>query len=206
MTMGRLRRVFAAVSLQLLLMLVAAGPAAAQGSRPVNWQRVDVDLDIQPTGSLIVSETQASQLNDTFQGGGRVVPLDRTTGASDVLVAELVGDRTMANGHGGGAQANTYSSSVGPEDLRIEWSFPATTNATRTLVWRYILNAAIRIHDAGDQLQWRAIYATERDGRSPTMINRRRARRRSAKSSLIRSKDSSWSRRRQNRSNASWPS
>src|SRR5207302_1599955 len=56
------------------------------------------------------------------------------------------------------------SSSVGGDGLTIDWSFPPTTNSARTFVLRYVVSGAPRIYSVGDQLQWRAIYATDRDG------------------------------------------
>lgn len=65
----------------------------------------------------------------TFQAGYRVVPLDRTTRARDVTVAEIVVDRTIPDTSAGGNRADTYSSSIGPDGLTIDWSFPPTTPA-----------------------------------------------------------------------------
>jgi hypothetical protein len=163
--MRRLVRALGVLMMALLVALVlpAAG-IAQQGSRSVNWQRFDVDLDIQPNGSLNVTETQAILFNGTFQSGYRIVPLDRTTGVTDVTVAEIVGDRTIAYSPGGGSRANTFSSSVGQDGLTIDWSFPQTTNSVRTFVLRYVVSGAVRIYENGDQLQWQAIYATDRAG------------------------------------------
>lgn len=165
MHVPRLPRAIGGLAVALVVALVVPAAAGAQqGSRSVNWQRFDVDLVIQPNGSLVVTETQTIQFNGTFQAGYRIVPLDRTTGVSDVTVAEIVADRTIPYTAGGGTRANTYSSSIGPAGLTIDWSFPPTTNSARTFVLRYVVSGALRIYDNGDQLQWRAIYATDRDG------------------------------------------
>jgi uncharacterized membrane protein YgcG len=54
---------------------------------------------------------------------------------------------------------NAFHTSSTDQGLRIDWWFPPTTNAARTFVLRYTIHGAIRIYDAGDQLQWKAIYA-----------------------------------------------
>jgi Predicted membrane protein (DUF2207) len=149
----------------LLVLVVLGGTrsAAAQGAgRSVAWQRFDVDLAIQLDGSVQVSETQAIQFTGTYQQGYRLVPLDRTTGVTDVSVSETIDGRSIPYGRGTG-QANTYSASTTADGLQIDWWFPPTTNATRTFVVRYTVNSAVRIYAAGAQLQWRAIYA-DRDG------------------------------------------
>jgi hypothetical protein len=146
--------------LLVLLTLTASAPALAQGARSANWQRFDVDLDIQRDGSVNVTETQAIQFTGTFQQGFRVVPLDRTTGATNVSVSELVNGQPVAYTRGAD-RPSTFSTSTAQDGLHIDWWFSPTptTNATRTFVVRYTVTGATRIYDGGDQLQWRAIYA-----------------------------------------------
>lgn len=117
---------------------------------------------MQPNGSVQVSETQVIQFTGTYQQGYRLVPLDRTTGVTDVSVSEMIDGRSIPYGHGTG-RANTYSTSTSADGLQIDWWFAPTTNAARTFAVRYTIDGGVRIYDAGDQLQWRAIYA-DRDG------------------------------------------
>ena len=159
----RISAIFAAIVLLVVACLGASLPALAQGAaRSVAWQRYDVDLAIQSDGSVNVVETQAIQFSGTYQQGYRLVPLDRTTGARDVSVAEVINGQSVPFARGSG-QANTFSSSSGTDGLQIDWWFTPTTNPVRTFELRYTATGAVRIYDAGDQLQWRAIYA-DRDG------------------------------------------
>ena len=163
MAISTAQRALRIVILALVVFVGAVGMANAQtGNRSVSWQQFDTDLAIQSDGSLVVTETQRITFSGTFQSGYRLVPLDRTSGVGDVMVAEVVGGQTLPYSRGNG-QPNTYAVSIGSDGLRIDWWFPPTTNATRTFVLRYSVAGAIRIYDAGDQLQWRAIYA-DRDG------------------------------------------
>jgi hypothetical protein len=150
----------AAVALLLLLTLGAMRALAQGGGRSVTWQRFDVDLDIQRDGSMNVTETHVIQFSAAFQSGFRVVPLDRTTGATDVSVTELVNSQPVAYTRGTD-RPNTFSSSTADDGLHIDWWFTPTptTNAVRSFMVRYTVNGAARIYDGGDQLQWRAIYA-----------------------------------------------
>jgi hypothetical protein len=155
----RISAIFAAIILLVVASLGASLPALAQGAaRSVAWQRYDVDLAIQSDGSVNVVETQAIQFTGTYQQGYRLVPLDRTTGAHDVSVAEVINGHFVPFARGSG-QANTFSSSSGTDGLQIDWWFTPTTNTVRTFEVRYTVTGAVRIYDTGDQLQWRAIYA-----------------------------------------------
>jgi hypothetical protein len=70
---------------------LGAVPTTAQTTGPsVTWQNYDVDLAIQPDASIVVTETQTIAFSGTYQQGYRLVPLDRTTGVTDMTVAEIV--------------------------------------------------------------------------------------------------------------------
>ncbi len=161
--MRRTTRSLALFAALLLASLTASLPALAQGAgRSVAWQRFDADLAIQSDGSVDVVETQTIRFTGTYRQGYRLVPLDRTTGSSNVSVAELINGQSVPYTLGSG-QTNTYSASTTADGLQIDWWFQPTTDASRTFQVRYTVNGAVRIYDAGDQLQWRAIYA-DRDG------------------------------------------
>jgi hypothetical protein len=146
-----------------VVVLVPASPVAAQeAARSVDWQRFDVDLTVQSDGSVNVVETQAIHFTGSYQQGYRLVPLDRTTGVRAVSVDETVGGQSVPYAPGTD-RPGTYSTSTNADGLRIDWWFSPTSNATRVFTLRYTLDGAIRIDAAGDQLQWRAIYA-DRDG------------------------------------------
>jgi uncharacterized membrane protein YgcG len=156
---GDLRRAIVAIGVVLLIAGLGAVPTTAQTTgRSVTWQNYDVDLAIQPDGSIVVTETQTIAFTGTYQQGYRLVPLDRTTGVTDVRVAEVVNGQPVQYSQGSG-QPGTYSARVGNDGLQVDWWFPPTSNSMRTFVLRYTANGAVRMYDGGDQLQWRAIYA-----------------------------------------------
>jgi hypothetical protein len=143
----------------LLLVGLGAAPTAAQtAGRSVSWQTYDADLAIQPDASVVVTERQTIAFRGTYLQGYRLVPLDRTTGATGVTVAEVVDGHSVPYGRGK-SQPGTYAASVSNDGLHVDWWFPSTTNGVRTFGLQYTVSGAIRIYDAGDQLQWRAIYA-----------------------------------------------
>jgi Predicted membrane protein (DUF2207) C-terminal domain/Predicted membrane protein (DUF2207) N-terminal domain len=156
--MAKLRPTGALV-LALLLVALTASSVFGQSSTPaISWQRYDVDLSVQTDGSLAVTETQTISFRSTLQHGFRVVPLDRTTGITNVTVAEQVGATEQAYGAGSN-RPGTYSTTRESDGLSIDWWFQPATNTTRTFVLRYVAHDAVRQYSAGDQVQWKAVYA-----------------------------------------------
>src|SRR5438270_14047497 len=76
-----------AITLLLVIALQVGAPTAAAQGRNVAWNRYDVDLDVQPDGSVQVTETQTIHFQGTYQQGFRVIPTDRVTRIDDVAVA-----------------------------------------------------------------------------------------------------------------------
>jgi hypothetical protein len=141
------------------LFIVTAGTALGQASQPaVAWQRYDVDIAVQTNGSLTIAETQAIAFGGTLQHGFRVIPLERTTGITDVSVAERVGDREQVYA-AGSDRPGTFSSARVSDGLGIDWWFQPASNTTRTFVVRYVAHDAVRQYTGGDQVQWKAVYA-----------------------------------------------
>src|SRR5579884_3975382 len=143
------------LSLFLLIALVALPSLAwAQSRSSVTWDSYNVEIAIQPNGDFIVTETQAISFNGTFSKAYREIPLDRTTGITDVQVGEP--NRPYRQAYG---VANSYSvSTTDAGTLRIDWWFPQTTNAQRTFIIRYRVHGGLRYYPGGDQLYWKAIY------------------------------------------------
>lgn len=145
---------------QILTLTVPAGAITAQtpADRSASWQRYDVDLDVRADGSLGVTETQTVMFRGTYQRASRTVPTDRTTGITDVSVGEMVNGQ-LTPYVAGSARPGTFTSILSSTNVAVNWWFPPTTNTTRTFVLRYTVRGALRIYGAGDQLQWKAIYA-----------------------------------------------
>jgi hypothetical protein len=156
--MAKLRQTGALV-LALLVIAVTAPAVFGQASAPaISWQRYDVDVSVRTDGSLAVIETQTISFGGTLQHGFRVLPLDRTTAITDVTVAEQVGGSEQAYVPGS-ARPGTYSTTRESDGLSIDWWFQPATNTTRTFVLRYVAHDAVRQYSAGDQVQWKAVYA-----------------------------------------------
>ncbi|MBV9601746.1 MAG: DUF2207 domain-containing protein [Chloroflexi bacterium] len=138
--------------LAVLIFILASGTAAAQSTnRSVDWQRFDADLAWRTDGSLIVTETQTIDFHGTYQQGFRVIPPDRTSGITDVSVAQVDSS--------GKAVPLSYTTSNDPNGLRITWNFAPITDGSSTFILRYTAHDATRVYQNGDQIDWNAIYA-----------------------------------------------
>ncbi len=146
------------------LLAVTALPVGAQAAQSVTWRRYDADLQVRTDGSVAVAETYDMQFQGgPFTHGFRLIPGGRTTGIVNIGFAETTGGRPAAFVPGSN-RAGTYSVAVVNQDVRVDWWFSSTTNANRSFVLTYVAQGAVRIYAGGDQLQWQAIYATDRPG------------------------------------------
>src|SRR4051794_37009832 len=122
--MALIRRCALAV---VLLTLLAAPSAFAQSdNRSVTWERFDVDLTLLPGGALDVVETQRIFFNGTYRNGFREIPLARVTSITDISVEEEGRPYTR-----GGSEFG-YTVGRDSDNVRVDWTFPPTTNAART--------------------------------------------------------------------------
>jgi hypothetical protein len=135
----------------LVVAMTAESVTAQSAGRSVTWQRFDSDLTLQTDGSLAVAEAQTIAFQGTYQQGFRVIPLDRTTGITDISVAQIDAS--------GRATPLNYSLSTDTSGLRITWNFPPITNATGAFVLRYTAHGVTRVYDGVDQVDWNAVYA-----------------------------------------------
>lgn len=122
------------------------GGAAAKSARYANF---DVALVVRDDGSWLVTETQTVEFEGgPFARGYRSIPLARTTGITDVTVAErrgdslepfeLVVDRDIDTDN----TEYTFNESGGSMDVR--WTFGDTYSESRTFVVSYVMNGALR--------------------------------------------------------------
>jgi Predicted membrane protein (DUF2207) len=137
--------------LAALVLLLGATSAYAQSStRAVSWQRYDVDLALQPDGSMNVTETQTVAFQGTYQQGSRSIPLGRSTGITDVSVTESINGQTTP------LQVSTQTNA---DQLDITWAFQPITNGSATFALHYVAHGVVRLYASGDQLDWNAIWA-----------------------------------------------
>ena len=138
----------------LVLTIWSHQPLRAQDEAPFVWERFDVEIVLQPDGSLNVAETQVLDVRRSLRKGFREIPLDRVEAIGDISVEEP--GRRYARGSG---QPHTFSATREDGVARIDWWFPPVSGGTHTFTIRYRVDGAIRVYEGGDQLYWTAVYA-----------------------------------------------
>lgn len=146
--------------LLLILFLSALAPTAAAQLKSFHWTEWNIDVVLQPDGSLAVTETQTLDFSGApFTFGFRSIPVGRAgnnDGIRDVSVREgdLVYRESSSNA------AGTFEVVDQGDETRINWYFdPALGENTYT--FSYIVDGAVRAGTAdegsGDQIFWTVI-------------------------------------------------
>jgi len=137
-----------------VLVLVVAGvllTACNGDGKSYSANRFDVDLAVQPDGSLIVAET----VDFCFEGG----PLSYVF--CDLAFPEIDGiDRLQASLDGQVLPQGTGPGQVEIEagdPLKVTWHLPPTSDAMHSFGLVYRVQGAIRQMDDADALIWRAV-------------------------------------------------
>ena len=126
-------------------------PASAGAAKDYWAERFDVDLEIQPDGALVVTETIVFR----FEGG----PF--TYVFRDLAFTEIDEiDRLQASMDGEVLPQGTAPGQVEIEagdPLKVTWHFAPISDSTHTFTLVYRVQGAIRQLDDADALIWRAI-------------------------------------------------
>jgi uncharacterized protein (TIGR04222 family) len=122
----------------------------------LTWNRTDVDIQVNPDGTLIVTENYDITFgNRTFRKGFATIPQKRGS-LSNVKVWE--GDRPYTPS--GSNKPYTFETSTADNgDLEITYYFPATSNLRHQFRVQYTVNDGILYYpkEGYDRLQWFAV-------------------------------------------------
>ncbi len=141
----------------LALSLLILAPAVMAQTKTFHWENWDIDMVLQPDGSIDVTETQTLNfIGEPFTFGFRSIPVGRqgnNDGITNVSVREgdFVYTESFSNAPG------TFEVVDEGGETRINWYFePALGNNTYT--FNYTVNGAVRTgtldEGSGDQLFW----------------------------------------------------
>ena len=130
----------------LSLFLVTVTHAAAQ-QLPFYWDNINVAIDVQTNGDMLVTETQkyvftADYTNERY----RYIPLDKVDEIKDVTVAE---------------NNQIIASSTGTENnqLWIRWQHELKPPDTHTFVIKYRVVGGLQLEGENTLVYWKAIAA-----------------------------------------------
>ena len=134
-----------------------AAPAGAQEDKSFTLPKADVVADVQPDGSVIVTEQITYHFTGSFQGGYREIPLKNGMSVTNVSVSE--NGRHYEPGAsaqlGSSGAPGTYGSANLGEAYRIVWHYRAT-DEERTFTLRYRLKGLAVAYDDVVDVYWQA--------------------------------------------------
>ncbi|MEZ4564101.1 MAG: hypothetical protein R2853_15345 [Thermomicrobiales bacterium] len=151
-------------------------PAAAQQTRSVTWDSIDVTLKLQVDGVVAVTERDAIIFRGgPFQTGFREIPLARVEDLRNITVGEVVNNQVepytfVPRNQFSRDVPNTYTyEKVGENPRRL--SFPPTRNRERTFELGFVIGA-LRVYDNAEtpyqQIDWIGVGGDYRERRSTT--------------------------------------
>ncbi|MEZ2315797.1 DUF2207 domain-containing protein, partial [Microcoleus sp.] len=141
-----LKKIVFSLMASLSLFLVTVTHAAAQ-QLPFYWDKINVIIDVQTNGDMLVTETQkyvftAAYNNERY----RYIPLDKVDAIKDVTVAE---------------NNQIIASSTGTENnqLWIRWQHELKPPDSHTFVIKYRVVGGLQLDGENTLVYWKAIAA-----------------------------------------------
>lgn len=125
-----------------------AGPAAQAQAKDWRIDNMDVLLDVQQNGDVVVDEKVTFTFEGTYSFVGRSIPTDNMDGMTDIEVRDATG-ALLPSGDGPG----TFSSFTEGDRRIIRINFDLT-DASATWTIHYRAKAVIMFFDQGDELRW----------------------------------------------------
>lgn len=132
----------------LIALFLVALPTASAQAKDVGIANMDVVLDVQQNGDVIVDETVTFRFEGNYHFVARDIPAQNTGGITDIEVRDANGNR-LPKGDGPG----TYNTFKEGDTVYIQVNFDLTdTEATWT--FHYRAKTVVMFWDEGDELRW----------------------------------------------------
>ena len=132
-------------------------------------EAMDVTLDVQTSGDVLVSEDVTFAFVGSFSYVARVIPKDTLEGITDVQV--LQDGRPLPDG----TEPGSYDVFTEGDDLVVQLAF-ALTDTSETWTIRYLAKAAVAYYDEADELVWHVFDARDARAHRPGARHRTPAR------------------------------
>jgi len=119
---------------------IAAPTATAQGLGPFYWDFINVDIDVQENGDMLITETQKYVFTSNYTNERcRWIPLDKVDAIGDVQVSE---------------EGNILSATTGVKNnqLWVKWTHALSPPESHTFVLKYRVIGGLHVYDDGDQV------------------------------------------------------
>jgi len=135
----------------LTLFMVTVTHVAAQ-EIPFYWDNINVTIDVQTNGDMLVTETQKYVFTGNYRNQRyRYIPLDKVAAIKDVTVEE--NNRTIAS-----------STGIEKNQFWIRWEHELKPPESHTFVLKYRVVGGLQVNGQNTQVYWKAIWA---DRKSP---------------------------------------
>ncbi|MCE5252916.1 MAG: DUF2207 domain-containing protein [Actinomycetia bacterium] len=132
----------------LAFLAVLAGPAGSAMAKDWRIDNMDVLLDVQENGDVIVDETVTFTFEGNFRNVARDIPTTNTGGITDIEVRDANGVALPK-----GDTPGTFNTFKEGDTLYIQMNFDLTdTSATWTIHYR--ARTVVMFFDEGDELRW----------------------------------------------------
>ncbi|MBA3414668.1 MAG: DUF2207 domain-containing protein, partial [Chloroflexia bacterium] len=162
-----LLRIVLLIGLATLLAPATSRETAAQSGRSVEFARVDVEVELLGSSDLAIEERlEVDFSGGPFREGSADIPLGRIESISDIAVAEETGEGIrpyafVSPGAFDPTEPNTYTYQVLNTNLQLAYSYPATSDSTRTFILTYTASGALRVYLDVDppyeQISWTGV-------------------------------------------------
>jgi len=130
----------------LTLFMVTVTHVAAQ-EIPFYWDNINVTIDVQTNGDMLVTETQKYVFTGNYRNQRyRYIPLDKVAEIKDVTVEE--NNRTIAS-----------STGIEKNQFWIRWEHELKPPESHTFVLKYRVVGGLQVNGQNTQVFWKAIWA-----------------------------------------------
>ncbi|MGD1717637.1 DUF2207 domain-containing protein [Dapis sp. BLCC M172] len=131
----------------LLIGLSRALQTIAQETSPFYWNFINVEIDLQKNGDMLVSETQKYVFTQPHTNQRyRYIPLDKVDKITDVTVWE-------------NQEQIPSQTEIQNNQIWIKWQHQLNAPEAHTFVLKYRVIGGLHINDSGDKVYWKAIFA-----------------------------------------------
>ena len=142
------KRIILAFIALLVTSVITMTHAAAQ-DLPFNWEFINVNIDVQPNGDMLVTETQKYVFNSAYKNERyRYIPLSKVDEITDVTVQE--------NGQ-------IIPSQTGIENNQqwIRWEHQLNPPEAHTFILSYRVVGGLHVDTQTTQVYWKAICRSQ---------------------------------------------
>ncbi len=134
----------------LVAILIGLSPALqtiAQGTSPFYWDFINVEIDVQKNGDMLVSETHKYVFTQPHTNQRyRYIPLDKVDKITDVTVWENQEQIPSKTG-------------IKNNQIWIKWQHQLNAPESHTFILKYRVIGGLHINESGDKVYWKAIFA-----------------------------------------------